>query len=602
MRSFILKKAAAVFSCLSFTAALFSCSSEAGTGTVNQKKEMVIAASTFMLEGGSSADNVKLHWNAVEDAAGYTLTRSDGVELISKTRALTNVLFYDDYGIGDNTYTYTVKAFNSNKVQIASANVTASKGTVTDAVNTFNNSPTVETGVTGLIRKSTLVFDGVYYSYSIGRNGGENVNFIEYTSADGENWDEGRVVVTGDKETYPDAFYDEDLASCKLESTCITSHNGQIVIWSHYEEYGSTYTKACVYCAAGTPGGDFKGYGAYQPQGNASRDLTFFEDDDGRGYLISATLGTMYMYRLSSDWTVVDDSFECVTIQENEWREAPCMIHHDGWYYLFSSRQNGWLPTAGQYISSKTLQGLSGQTGQAIGSKNTFGSQSGGVVKIGNQYAMMANRWSGGWEVPDPVLKELGLWSVQRMLPITLKDGYAFYDFYSTVKYDCEQGVMIPVQRGKIVSYLGDTGLSSTAASGCDGKYAVDGNWIEDKKFYRGSDYDFDFVVNLGSKYNISGVDISFYTLQGSEAYCTYNIYGKENASDASWTLIKDCSSNVMMNFNTWVFEPTETAYKYIKIDILGEKRACTNGSNAPHSTVNGSWCTGLYEVQVYGQ
>uniref|UniRef100_UPI0025DE8CE7 discoidin domain-containing protein n=1 Tax=Treponema sp. TaxID=166 RepID=UPI0025DE8CE7 len=160
--------------------------------------------------------------------------------------------------------------------------------------------------------------------------------------------------------------------------------------------------------------------------------------------------------------------------------------------------------------------------------------------------------------------------------------------------------LMVPVQRGKIVSYQGDTSLSSTASTSCNAYYAVDGN-MQASNFYRGSDYNFDFVVNLGDTYSINGVDISFYTLQGSEAYCTYNIYGKAQASD-SWSLIKDCSDNVMMNFNTQVFDSTETAYKYIMIDVISEKRATTNGSNAPHSTVNGSWCTGFYEVQVYGQ
>lgn len=581
-----------------------SCSADSSSSASDTKAKMVIAASTFMLEGAGRADNIKLHWNPVENAVSYTLERSDGKVLIDNKTKTFNSLFYDDYGVESNSYTYTVKAFDSYKNQIAQASVFAGESSVTDATYTFNNSPTVESGVTSLIKESPLVFDGIYYKYSVERDDGEFVNIVEYSSIDGLSWSEGRVVVTGNAEANADAFYDEDLKSCKLESTCVTSRKGKIIIWSHYEEYGSTYTKACVYCVSGTPGGDFTGHGAYRPLGNASRDLTFFKDHDGRGYLISATLATMYLYRLTEDWTAVDNTFGCVTLQEGEWREAPSLIYHEGWYYLFSSRQNGWLPTEGKYISSKSLKGLAGKKGELVGSVNTFASQSGGVVKIGNQYAMMANRWSGGWEVKDPVLQAHGLWSCQRMLPIVLKEGYAFYDFYSSVKYDCEQGIMIPVQRGRIVSYHGDTSLSSECSGTFKAKYAVDGNGLTSKEkneFYRGKDYNFDFVVNLGDKYKINGLDISFYTVQGSEAYCTYALYGKENASDDNWALIKDFSDNVMMNFNSQVFNQTQTAYKYIKVAVTGQKRATTNGSNKPHSSVNVSWCTGLYEVSVYG-
>ena len=66
---------------------------------------------------------------------------------------------------------------------------------------------------------------------------------------------------------------------------------GKYVMWFHLELKGKGYKAARVGVAVSdSPTGPFRYLGSMRPNGNMSRDMTLFKDDNGDAYLISSTI------------------------------------------------------------------------------------------------------------------------------------------------------------------------------------------------------------------------------------------------------------------------------------------------------------------------
>lgn|GEM_PF-881885 len=548
--------------------------------------DFFVLTTPFELQGGTAANNFKVEWSQVEGAESYTLYRSDSDDGAYTELVTSPATKYDDYDLEISaTYYYKVEANGPSGV-IASSNIAPAKAIVESGtgMSLYDN-----TKVSSLKLKSNLLFDGIYYRYSFQSDGSGFTQIIEQTSSDGFNFRGDRVIL--EKADHA------DLTANKFEAVNIVKHGAEVVMWAHYEN-NADYTLARVASISGTPGGDFTYHGSFQPHGNQSRDLNFFEDDDGSGYLISSSDNneTMKLYKLNDDWTNVLSAteFPAVTILKNEHREAPSMIKKDGWYYLFTSEAAGWYPSQGKYISAQSIEGLADASPRLIGNTSTFGAQSGGIVKIGDNYVMMGNRWSGGWATPDPALN--GAWSSQRMLPITLNEGFAAYDYYSSIKYNVDDGVIIPVQSGKNLSINKPTLLSSDAA-GADGftaDKANDGISYDKENYYnpRVTSGTYTWTVDLLQESVISQIDVTFKIVKGSETYSQYVLSGSRDG--INFTTIKDKTNNKVIGFNENIISDPNK-YRYIRIQITGVKRASDN------SDLNADWTRGFHELTVYG-
>lgn len=549
--------------------------------------DLTVVTTPFELQGDTAADNMKVEWNPVSGATKYTLYRSDAdngnyVELASSASTT-----YDDYDLNTSmTYYYKVSAIGASGV-IATSEPAAAQAVIEPAAGlmTYDN-----TKVSFLKLKSKLLFDGIYYQYAFQSDSSGFTQIVEQTSSDGLNYSGNRVILS--KTDNP------ELNANKFEAVSIVKHGSKVVMWAHYEN-NADYTLARVASISGTPGGSFTYHGSFQPQGNQSRDLNFFEDDDGSGYLVSASdnNANLKVYKLNEDWTNIlpADVYPAVTLLANQQREAPAMIKKDGWYYLFTSQTAGWYPSQGGYISAQSIPELADAPLQPIGNTVTFGAQSGGIVQIGDHYVMMANRWSGGWATPDPALG--GAWSSQRMLPITLQDGYAAYDYYSSIKYNADAGVVIPVQSGKILSLNKPTTLSASDSPGAAGYTAGQANdgisYAENNFFQPGANTGtFTWTVDLGKESAISQIDVTFRLTKGSETYSQYILSGSKDGN--SFTTIKDQSSNRIVGFNENIISDPNT-YRYVRIQVTGVKRASNN------SDLNADWTRGFNELTVYG-
>lgn len=149
---------------------------------------------------------------------------------------------------------------------------------------------------------------------------------------------------------------------------------GLFVMYMHYEN-GFNYDVAAVAVAVSHhPDHGFIYLGHYRPLTHMSRDLTLFVDDDHQAYLISASNNNfdLHVYRLNDDYLQIK---ELVTILfPGLSREAPALVKHRGFYYLFTSGCTGWKPNQCQFAYASSIDGS--WTGLIdIGDEVTFHSQ-----------------------------------------------------------------------------------------------------------------------------------------------------------------------------------------------------------------------------------
>ncbi|MDD7014625.1 MAG: hypothetical protein PUI24_06560 [Spirochaetales bacterium] len=606
-----------------------SCStSESSTAMV--RDSLVLTAIPFELEGETSVDNFKLHWNEVNWKSENESSKSSYFILYENqngkwvyaeeksTRRKMKGTTYDVYDLGTNSRTYKVEAYNSSGSLIAVSNSYTCKPFTDETTDIFDNTKQ------SLVNKPNdeIFFNGKYWRYIYNRTADNAVSYEEQYSETGlpdDLWESNGIVISGNPADFEDGKNDpryceylsaeyNDGNGCKLESTSWQVKGSNVISWSHYEN-GINYSLSQVICIYGTPGtGLFQARSApYQPQGNASRDLISFVDSDGKCYILGST-STQRCYRLKDNWLDIDDSFEGV-ITSTASREAPCIRKVDGWYYLFSSESAGWYPTQGTYQSASSLLELKDATMNPMGNRATFGAQSGQIDKMGNSYYMLANRWSQGWNLggtPEytETLGTSGIRFAQRMLPISFKGGYAFYDYFPQVKYNYSNGQVIGVQKGKLLS-LNCLTNATDAAAGHPSSYAVDGiSYAENPEspswssanYYCPAEKDeaegvpYELVVILDKPALIKQVDVTFRNVNGSEPASGYLIEGSNNKD---YTTLADRSTNYIIGFNENILPNSEQKYKFIKISVNSMR-------DVTHNTTRW-WARGIHEVSIYG-
>src|SRR5699024_7723342 len=94
-----------------------------------------------------------------------------------------------------------------------------------------------------------------------------------------------------------------------------------------------------------------------RPFDNESRDITYFIDDDGSGYIMSASNmnADFTLYELDETHTKIMREID--TIFKGQHREGPGFHKKGEYYYIFTSEAAGWYPTKGGYASAKSMEG-----------------------------------------------------------------------------------------------------------------------------------------------------------------------------------------------------------------------------------------------------
>jgi hypothetical protein len=540
-------------------------------------------ATAFQLSNGNAANNIKVDWSPVEGASSYKVFRSSasGSGVCQRAKVPGNT--FDDYALATGkTYYYKVSAFASNGTALGqSTQANATTFTVGDDYDTYDN-----TVLQTYSAKSRLESGGLYYQYNYQTDSNGFLQFVQQTSTDGFHFT-GDVIVLNRSQVCASVSG----GHCILESISTVKNptTGNFVMWAHLEN-GVGYTLAQVAVAEAVPGQPFTFIGTYQPEGQQSRDLSFFQDVDGSGYLISTANNNqdLNLFHLTANWTAIA-SWPAVLLAGQS-REAPAMVHIDGFYYLFTSNTAGWYPSQGQYISATNLSGPWTDS-RAIGNTANFGAQSGGLATFGTEKAMMASRWGAQWSHKEAK-------NSQRMLPITFGNGYASYDYYPTVKYNANAtgGGVVGVQSGKILSMGKPANASglSTDAAGEAVAYAAskanDGIQTDEDNYYKSDKVPFWWQVDLQTNASISQVDMTTKMVKGSETYYRYVITGSLDGS--VYTQLVNASTNTMVGFVTHEISSSDK-FRYINVTV-NKVVNVQNGNEA-------DWARGIDEFVVYG-
>lgn len=218
-----------------------------------------------------------------------------------------------------------------------------------------------------------------------------------YSSKNLYDWKfEGVALPSENIDTQSDLHYSNVLERPKV---IYNDKTGKFVMWLHVDTHD--YSKAAAGVAVSeTPTGPFEYLGSMRPNGEMSRDMTLFKDDDGKAYHIysSEDNKTLYISLLTDDYLKPTGNFTRNFI--NKSREAPAVFKRNEKYYILSSACTGWDPNQAGYAMSDSIMGKWKVMGNPCSGENaniTFYGQSTYVLPIEGKrdaYIAMFDKWN----------------------------------------------------------------------------------------------------------------------------------------------------------------------------------------------------------------
>ncbi|MDD3170076.1 MAG: glycoside hydrolase family 43 protein, partial [Eubacteriales bacterium] len=179
------------------------------------------------------------------------------------------------------------------------------------------------------------------------------IGFSCYSSKDLEHWhNEGLVLKASDDPE--DDLYETCIA--ERPSVIYNKKTKKFILWFHLDN--RDYTMASVGLAVSDfATGSFRYLGRQRPLGRDSRDLTVFQGNDEKAYLVHSSdwNSTMIIDRLDEDYTGFTG--ETTSICIDQYREAPVVMEYGSKYYMVTSGCTGWLPNSMLYAESDCMMG-----------------------------------------------------------------------------------------------------------------------------------------------------------------------------------------------------------------------------------------------------
>ncbi len=285
--------------------------------------------------------------------------------------------------------------------------------------------------------------DGTYYWYGEHRGDGTpgsgQKGVTCYSSTDLHSWDNHGIVLS--VVTTPGHMLEQ---GCTIERPKVIycPATGKYVMWFHHELKGRGYGAAFAGVATSdTPYGPFeyvsssrvnpgwfpvnlskedqeekwdKNLEWWTPEwraqivkgsfvkrdlysGQMARDMTLFVDDDGKAYHIYSSEDNLTLQIAELDSTFTSHTGKYIRLFPGGHNEAPALFKHDGKYWMITSGCTGWAPNEARLMTADNIMGEWKQLPNPCrgkGAKTTFDSQSTYVMKIGEDYTFMADRWN----------------------------------------------------------------------------------------------------------------------------------------------------------------------------------------------------------------
>ncbi|KYG35271.1 family 43 glycosylhydrolase [Alkalihalobacillus trypoxylicola] len=525
-------------------------------------------------ESEEIVNHVNIYWSEVANANYYVLFRSEQNEENYQEIYQGNAKMFGDYHLEVNkNYHYKIRAVFDQQEYVESSAIEFQPYQVPDDVGYFHNNE--EGGFQGSLGPGGIKHGDLYYSYRQENDGNGFKQINLYTSEDGENWTFDKVVM--DRNSHP------DLEASKLESGTVqyNEHTGEIVGWYHYEN-NVDYSLARLAVASGKPGEVWTYHGSFRPNGNESRDKAYFIDDDGTGYIMSSANmnADFILYELTPDHLEIER--EVMTLFEGQHREGPGITKQDGYYYIFTSDAAGWYPSQAAYASASSMEGPWSEL-RLIGNKNTFGGQSGHINTVQGSEAtthiMNAYRWMFGWAEDPGGARD-------RWYPISLHDGYAFYDYFEKILASASTGLVIPVQPGQLISQE-KPAFAESELTGAEAGKANDGDY-QSSWVAANNHWPTWWMVDLEDVYDLSHVQISWFLFNGSEAVHYYEI--ETSIDGENFEKVLDRTDNKNYGFTS---DSLEGEARYVRIQLVDANL---------HNNPNNWYTPQLSDVKIFGE
>ena len=334
-----------------------------------------------------------------------------------------------------------------------------------------------------------------------------------------------------------------------------------------------------------TPKGGIEVGTMERPLGYDSRDQSLFVDDDGSGYLLSATNmnSDIHIYKLDETWT---KPIELVnTICEGQHRETPSIIKKDGEYYFFSSKASGWYPSQAMYASAENLGGVWTSL-REIGNNSTFGAQFNNIQRRGTNhetFGVWSYHWGAQYHHKDPD------GNFPRISVAKFNKGYASMDYYRYIEFHDSYGI-VPVQNGRNLTLNAPVSTTTVGANLHTASCITDGADMNSSVYFQNSTYPYVLTIDMQKKAKISELNLSTKLVNGSETAYKYTIEGSVDGEHFQ-TLV-DGTDNWQVGFQ--ILPVTDSsAYRYLRLTVL---RIINVHNNNP-----ATWADGVYELTAYG-
>jgi hypothetical protein len=236
--------------------------------------------------------------------------------------------------------------------------------------------------------------------------GGTRVEMIGiscYSSKDLLNWkNEGNVLPAVQDDPQHELHKSKVVERPKV---IFNKATGKFVMWMHIdiEDYQLAHAGVAV---SDSPTGPFRYLGSCRPDGAMSRDMTVFQDDDGKAYLFHSSEDnkTMHIALLSDDYLKPSGKF--TRVFEGRSMEAPAVFKHQGRYYLMASDCTGWAPNAARSAVADSIWGPWRELGNPCRGPDaalTFHGQSACILPVAGQpgtFIFIGDRWKQ-FDLPD---------------------------------------------------------------------------------------------------------------------------------------------------------------------------------------------------------
>jgi beta-galactosidase len=248
------------------------------------------------------------------------------------------------------------------------------------------------------------------------RKGTQGVNV--YSSKDLYNWKFEALALSTDS-THAGSDIEP---GCVMERPKViyNAKTGKYVMWFHLELKDKGYSAARAGVAVSDKvTGPFTFVSSFRPNGNMSRDMTLFVDEDGSAW-------HMYSSKENYDLRIarLTDDYLQPTAEDkllfSAHREAPALFRYQSTYYLITSGCTGWAPnkatvhTATSLLGPWTLMDHNPMIGP--GADSTFGAQSTYIQPVAGKkdaFIFMADKWN-----PRDLRDSRYLW-----LPVHIRNG-----------------------------------------------------------------------------------------------------------------------------------------------------------------------------------